>query len=441
MRRRTPKSYYDRWPVAASSPSAPQNERHANRLRILAESSHAFAEATTEIERLLGLVARRCAELVGDGCYIRLIAPDGITMLPVATYHPDPEIQRYLQETSASIPLRVGEGISGRVMENGEPIFMPELPFEVFKRQTKPEFIPVFERVGITSLIVARLRARGATLGFVALVRNGQGRPAYTTEDLDLVKDLADRAALAIDTSQLLQDLERRVRERTEELEAFSYSVSHDLRAPLRAIDGFSLMLEEEHNQSLDAEGLRLLGVIRRNTQRMGQLIDDLLRFSRLGKHGVSRTKVAMRPIVDNITEELRAGDQTRTLDFRIGDLPPAQCDYELVRQVWANLLGNAVKYTRDRNPAVIEVSGALGTHEIHYAVKDNGAGFDPRYADKLFQVFQRLHGPSEFEGNGVGLALVKRIVAKHGGRVWAEGEPGRGATFGFALPNRSGHE
>jgi light-regulated signal transduction histidine kinase (bacteriophytochrome) len=167
----------------------------------------------------------------------------------------------------------------------------------------------------------------------------------------------------------------------------------------------------------------------------MGHLIDDLLRFSRLGRQAVRREQVAMRALVDELVEELRRAEPKRRIDFQIGDVPPVAGDHGLLRQVWENLLHNAVKYTRGRPVAIVEVSGAIGGEEARYAVRDNGAGFDPQYGNKLFGVFQRLHKQSEFEGTGVGLALVERIVRKHDGRVWADGRLNEGATFGFALP------
>jgi signal transduction histidine kinase len=418
-------------------------ERQANRLRALAESSHDFAEATSDLGRLLNIVARRFADLIGDGCYVRLLAPDGVTLLPVATYHPDPEIEQYLRETTDPLPLRVGEGISGKVVETGEPAFMPDLDFEAYKKLTHPRFIPKFEKIGVTSLIVVRLAARGSNIGFIALVRNGRGRPAYTEEDLHLVQDLADRAALAIDNGRLVEGLERRVSERTQalqianqELEAFAYSVSHDLKSPLRAIDGFSKILEEDCGASLDARARASLAAIRRNTHRMTQLVEDLLRLSRMGHQALDPlVEVAMPALVASVVESLRADHAARALDIRVGALPNAIANIDLVRQVWINLIGNAIKYSRDRTPAVIEIAGERVGNELRYTVTDNGAGFDPAHADKLFAVFQRLHTQREFEGSGVGLALVQRIVARHGGRVWAEGRIDAGATFGFALP------
>jgi signal transduction histidine kinase len=426
--------------------------RQIDRLRVLAETSHVFAEATIDVERLLRVVAERCASIIGDGCFIRLVDVDGM-LRPAATYHADPEIEQFLRASTDDVPLRVGEGISGRVVLTGEPVLVPEVSFEQYQKMTKPEFAAQFERIGVTSMVVVRLAARGASLGFVALVRNGIGRPGYTDDDRLLLEDLADRAALAIDNARLVEDLERRVEERTrdlehanrealqaiQELEAFSYSVSHDLRAPLRAIDGFSQMLEEDHRAALDADAIRLVTVIRRNTLRMGQLIEDLLRFARLGRQALEREPVSMHALVSGVIDNTKATEAHRVLDFRVSNLPPAFGDVNLLHQVWVNLVGNAVKYTRTRSVAIIEIAGSVDGDEVRYTVNDNGVGFDGRYKDKLFGVFQRLHTATEFEGTGVGLALVQRIIARHGGRVWADAEPERGATFGFALP-RSMH-
>lgn len=418
-------------------------ELQANRLKALAESSPLFAEAAPDLERLLRVVARRFSELVGDAANIRLI--QGEALVPVATYHPEPEIDRYLREYHDRTPLALGEGISGHVIATGEPYFMPELDLEQLKQRIAPSFVPIFEKIGIRGMIVVRLRARGINLGYLSLFRTSDARPAYTRDDLHLVQDLADRAALAIDNSRLVDGLERRVAERTaalenanRELEAFAFSVSHDLRSPLRIIDGFSRMLEEDHGPKLDDEARRMLAVIRRNAQQMGQLVSDLLRLSRLGHRAIEPvTEIDMREVVEIVVDGIRTASPSRAIELRVGDLPKARGNVELLRQVWANLLENAVKYSRHRPVARVEVDGERAGGEVRYTVTDHGAGFDPAYADKLFGVFQRLHTDAEFEGTGVGLALVQRIVSRHGGRVWAEGRPGDGATFGFALPER----
>jgi light-regulated signal transduction histidine kinase (bacteriophytochrome) len=235
----------------------------------------------------------------------------------------------------------------------------------------------------------------------------------------------------------------RRVEEKTaeltaanKELDAFSYTVSHDLRAPVRAVEGFAALLENEHGGRLDAEGRRLLGVVRDSARRMSQLIEDLLAFARLGRQPVRTRRVELEELVNQTLAELRAAGDDRRIDVAVGRLGAAEADPALLRQALANLLGNAIKFTRGRDPAVIEVGrrDEPGSGGAVYYVKDNGAGFDMRYYDKLFGVFQRLHGADEYEGTGVGLAIVHKVITRHGGRVWAESQPGAGATFYFTL-------
>jgi PAS domain S-box-containing protein len=232
------------------------------------------------------------------------------------------------------------------------------------------------------------------------------------------------------------------------ELESFSYSVSHDLRAPLRAIDGFALMMEEDYTDRLDVEGLRYLSVIRHNGRRMGALIDDLLAFSRLGRQPVVHAEVnvdsLVREVVDEILHAASLGGRREAAivpQIEVDPLPPARGDRGLLRQVWMNLIANAVKYSSKVARPFIQVSGRQLDTENHYSVRDNGVGFNMEYAEQLFRVFQRLHRADEFSGTGVGLAIVQRVVTRHGGRVWAEGKVDQGAMFSFALPqgDRSG--
>lgn len=222
------------------------------------------------------------------------------------------------------------------------------------------------------------------------------------------------------------------------ELESFTYSVSHDLRSPLRAIDGYSRMLEEDYADALDAEARRRLTVVRDNAKRMNQLIDDLLAFSRLGKKSIVGQRIDMAQCARDAYAMVEEPHGAVELD--IAPLPPAQGDAALIRQVWVNLLSNAVKYSSTRPAPRVEVSASDHAGETLYCVKDNGVGFDMNYYDKLFGVFQRLHAADEFPGTGVGLAIVQRIVARHGGRVWAQGKLEEGATFCFTLPKENTH-
>ena len=220
-----------------------------------------------------------------------------------------------------------------------------------------------------------------------------------------------------------------------QELESFSYSVSHDLKAPVRAIGGFTRILADNHADKLDAEGLRLLEVIRTNTNLMNALIDDLLALARLGRVSIKKSLVDLTVMANQVFTQLRADNPDRDLQITIGDLPPALGDHSLLYQVMVNLLANAVKFTKSREVAIIEVGGRGGDQENIYYIRDNGAGFDERYLSSLFRPFQRLHSAEEFEGTGVGLAIVKRIIQRHGGRAWAEGRVGEGAIFYFSLP------
>jgi len=265
---------------------------------------------------------------------------------------------------------------------------------------------------------------QGSLIGFVAVIR-----------------DITARRQAEENVRKLNEELETRVEQRTEqlknayqELEAFSYSVSHDLRAPLRAIDGFSRILLDEHGSGLSEEGRRLLSRVRVNTQQMGDLIDDLLTFSRLSRQPLERQTTALREVIERALSDLREERREREAEIRIGELPDAPADPALLKQVYVNLLSNALKFTRDAAPAVIEIEASERDGETVYSVRDNGVGFDAQYEDKLFGVFQRLHRAEDYEGTGVGLAIVQRIVQRHGGRVWAESPPGGGAAFHFTL-------
>lgn len=241
---------------------------------------------------------------------------------------------------------------------------------------------------------------------------------------------------------QLNAGLERRVAERTaqlevsiKELEGFTYTVSHDLRAPLRAIDGFSHMLMEDHAAGLDEEAMRLIGIITENSRMMDKLIDDLLEFSRLGRNPLAARAIDMHGLVQDVIGDLRRNGERLPQLVLPGTLPRALGDAALVKQVWVNLLSNAIKFSAGREQPLVEISGTQQGAECIYSVRDNGAGFDMTYYDKLFGVFQRLHHTMEFAGTGVGLAIVQRIVSRHGGRTWAEGKVGEGAVFYFSLP------
>jgi signal transduction histidine kinase len=308
-------------------------------------------------------------------------------------------------------------------------------------RAASRDVVPLGGRPPRTA-IVAPLEEADAAI----ILIGGPFTPVFGTDERAWLHHYAALVTTGLDRVRLVEELEEKVSEVTErtrqleaandELGAFSYSVSHDLRAPLRAVNGYTSILLEEFSSALSEEGLGFLKRIKENGEHMGELIDDLLAFSRLGRQALRVQPVHTRGIVDRAIDQLALAIEGRQVDLVIGDLPDCQSDPALLEQVFINLIGNAFKYSRKRDGARVEVgatAGDAGATPVYF-VKDNGAGFDMQYADKLFGVFQRLHRNQDFEGTGVGLAIVQRIVNRHGGRVWAEGKVNEGATFYFTL-------
>ena len=253
--------------------------------------------------------------------------------------------------------------------------------------------------------------------------------------------DITERKANEEERQRLTDELKRHATQlelANKELEAFSYSVSHDLRAPLRHIDGFVKLLDKTANSSLDERGRRFLDIIADSAHRMGNLIDDLLAFSRMGRVEMRHARVECDALIHEVMDSLKSDMEGRNIEWKIAKLPQIQADAAMLRQVWANLIGNAVKYTRPRDPARIEIGCNENGKEVVFYICDNGVGFDMQYVNKLFGVFQRLHRVEEFEGTGIGLANVQRIILRHHGRVWAEGRVNEGSKFFFSVPKQT---
>jgi signal transduction histidine kinase len=423
--------------------------KRANRgLQVFSAVNQALIHATEE----LALLQEVCRIGVDTGgyrlCSVIYAEHDEASLLrPMAwATHDD----RYFDNLRATWERPERGGPVGTAIRTGETVIAPELAagagFESWRGQALAR--------GSASLVVLPLRANGERLGALVIYGKADG---FDQHEIKLLIDLANELVYGIeavrirdernralaeleDHQQHLEDLvSRRTAELTvaiKELESFSYSVSHDLRAPLRAIDGYSRMLEEDHGHKLDPEGRRLLKTVSHNAHSMGQLIHDLLAFSRLGRKPVAAAEIDMNTLVHEAWREVETCSEKKSPQAVLKTMPAAWGDQALIRQVWINLLSNAVKFSAGKEAPVIEVGGCSDTSENHYYVRDNGAGFDMQYYDRLFGVFQRLHRAEEYPGSGVGLAIVERVITKHGGRVWAEGKIDQGATFCFSLPH-----
>lgn len=350
-----------------------------------------------------------------------------------------------LQEANplAAMVARGKKGTVEGVDYRGVPVVaivarIPDSPwYLVVKIDAAEIYTPLRERFHLFLVLLIVLIA-GAGISLATIWSNQQAR--FYRQQYEMEKEREEAL------KKLNEELEQRVKERTaqleaanKDLEAFSYSVTHDLKGPLGVIEGFSQRIVAKHSAKLDADVIRMLNVVCTNTKRMHYLIDDLLAFSLLGQQQIRKSIIDLSFLARQVFQQFLVQAPERDLQLTVNDMPPALGDPNLISQVMVNLLANAVKYTRPGKTAVIEVGGQTEGSETVYYVMDNGIGFDERYAHKIFDVFERLHSVGEYEGTGVGLAIVKRIIERHGGRVWAEGKVDKGATFYFSLPKNGG--
>ncbi|MFT3698074.1 MAG: ATP-binding protein [Kofleriaceae bacterium] len=411
-------------------------EARYDRLAVLAEVAHAFASVATDYRSLLAKIARTMSELIGDGCLVTLV--EGNTIVNAASAHRIPALETTYAEFLEQLPevYLDQRTMAGEVIKANEPKLVAEVEPGAIAANVDPMLRPLARKLDVRSLAIAPIRARGTVIGALSLFRTGSGR-SYNPNDLLLLSDLADRAGLAIENARMYASLEERVRERTQaleaanrELEAFSYSVAHDLRAPLRSIDGFAHALLDDYAGVLDANGQRFLDRIRVSAQNMGVLIDGLLALAQVGRHEMHRQRVSLSDPAAQVVARLREEEPERDVTVTIDPDLFANADPRLVETILQNLIGNAWKFTSKTAHATIHV----GAIPDAFFVRDNGAGFDPQFAEKLFTAFTRLHSSADFAGTGIGLGTVQRAVTRHGGRVWADSTVGHGATFFFTL-------
>lgn len=438
-----------------------ERRREIERQAFLAKAT-AVLGSSLDYEKTLANITTALVPQLADWATLDMLDGDTGEIRRVAVAHVDPAKGHLAREILKRAP-QVLDGPDG-VLRTGKAELKSEICDELLADALPdPEVRSILKSLGLASVVVVPLVIGGEPVGALSLV-SADPNHAYDTSDLLFAEELARRASMAIDNAQLYAKtraalderdralsqvrelnatLERRVEERTaalldvnKELEAFSYTVSHDLRAPIRHISGFVDLLRVSAGDALDDKSLRHLTTIKNAASHMGALIDGLLGFSRLGRTELAKQPVALREVVDDVLDELEVDTKRRALSFEIGPLPTVEADPTMLRIVIANLLSNAVKYTSTRDHAAIKVGSERQRGELVVFVEDDGVGFDMTYASKLFGVFQRLHSDPRFEGTGIGLATVQRIVQRHGGRVWAESGPGGGARFLFTLPD-----
>jgi PAS domain S-box-containing protein len=424
-------------------------EMNQNQLRLafLTKASNKLA-SSLDYSEILNNLANMVTPEIADWCAIDEVEEDG-TIRRIMVTHVDPEKissayelqQKY--PSNPDVPLGIHE-----VIRTLTPELYPYIPDEQLESLAhSKEYLRLMQKVGIRSAIILPLMSRNKIYGVLTLVLSDSGR-LFDEGDLEFAKELARRATLAIENAKMYKkvqdsniELELRVNERTieleninKELEAFSYSVSHDLRAPLRSIDGFSNKILKDYSNLLDEKGKDYFNRVVNASHHMGHLIDDLIKLARISRLDMNMEEINLSDIARSIVGELKESNPERITSISIQDDMIISGDRNLIHIAMQNLLGNAWKYSKNKPETEIEFSTMQKEGQIIYFIRDNGAGFDMRYIDKLFGAFQRLHSISEFEGTGIGLATVLRIIRRHHGTIWAESEVDIGTTFFFTL-------
>ncbi len=435
--------------LALSNEKAAREEMNENhrRLAFLTGASNILASSIDYSETLISL-AKIITPDIADWCTFDEVDEDG-RMNRIVVSHSDPEKVRFVSELVQKYPAYVNapRGIH-KVVRTRQPELLHQIPDDYLESVAQDqEHLRLMQQLGFKSAILVPLLSRDKNYGVLTLVMSESGR-LFDEKDLEFAVELGRRTALAIENAKLYKemqdsniDLELRVAKRTmeleainKELEAFSYSVSHDLRAPLRSIDGFSNKILKEYNELFDEQGKDYFSRVMKASRHMGHLIDDLLKLARYSRVEMHLEKINLSVLAESIATELKESNPERKASFRIQDSMITYGDRSLIQIALQNLLNNAWKYSKNEPNADIEFGTMKEDGRVTYFIRDNGVGFDMHYVDKLFGAFQRLHSQSEFEGIGIGLATVQRIIRRHQGNIWADSEVNKGTTFFFTI-------
>ncbi|MGE5430399.1 MAG: PAS domain S-box protein [Syntrophomonadaceae bacterium] len=424
--------------------------RKKEQAEIMSDISEALVRMSLDYEAVLEVTVEKIARLIGDACMLLLTSGDEEYIHPVTLWHPDKKAEEFIRELFIENKQRVGEGISGRVIAEGKAVIYPEITEEEVMSTCKNEYVEIYRRFKFYSLIDVPLRSYGRTIGAVLLIRTDAGR-SYTKDDLEFVQNIADKAALAIENAKLYQEKLHEIEERkiieenlkntlielnnsNRELEQFAYVASHDLQEPLRMVATYTQLLSKKYQNQLDHKADEYIGYAVEGARRMHQLLLDLLGYSEVSKKSVPPRSADLNLVLRTVLEDMKYLVNSSGAVVTYSPMPVIKCYDDQIRQLFSNLIENAVKFSGGKKPQ-IHITSEETEREWVFSVKDNGIGIKPEYHERIFVIFQRLHQRSEYPGNGIGLALCKKIVERHMGRIWVESRAGNGAAFYFSIP------
>ncbi|HEX2963098.1 MAG TPA: CHASE domain-containing protein [Ignavibacteriales bacterium] len=424
-----------------------------SRAETLIKVSNTFAELTLDYKAVLENAAKIASELIGDAAVVRLISDDNKYLEPAAVYHPDNEAVKLIYEVLRSVPQESGKGLSGRVLATSESLIIQEKELQENKNSIRPEYTQYFKKYGVNGILVVPLKVGRQLIGTLSLIRTRPGKP-YTSKDRSFLEELANRVAIAIANSRLHQEKvheidERRLAEEkltktleelarsNSELENFAYVASHDLQEPLRMISSYTQLIAKRYKGQLDEKADQFIAFTVDGAKRMQQLIHDLLEYSRVATRGKPFAAVDAGEIIRTVLNNLQISIKNNNAVITYGSLPRVVGDDIQLMQLFQNLISNSMKFRSNKVPEITVKAEDRG-QEWLFSVHDNGIGIDPQFKERIFIIFQRLHEREEYPGTGIGLAVCKKIVERHGGRIWVESEPGEGSTFFFTLPKKT---